>query len=115
MGPIVALHFWLPSGIQAVSFTIKRIASRQACSEETAEQVQIARNQVWGRQLPTGTLLLCLSGALWITRDSERKDDILQSGEQIMLASPAHVVASSLGELPEAAMLVVECAPDYTK
>lgn len=89
-------------------------APQEPCARESAEQVHLGQDQVWGKNLPAGTLLQCLRGAIWITRDGDREDSILRPGEQIVLARPAHVVASALGQKAdalEAAMLVMQCEP----
>jgi len=61
------------------------------------ERVMLNSGQVWGRELPAGTQILCESGTLWLTLPGEIQDHVLPAGHSFTLPQPGKAVVQGMG------------------
>lgn len=63
-----------------------------------SEHVTLNSGQVWSRELPAGTQILCESGTLWLTLPGEIQDHVLPTGHSFTLPQPGKAVVQGMGD-----------------
>lgn len=60
--------------------------------------VTLSLGELWSHRVRTpGGLLCCLEGSVWLTREGDASDHVLQAGEALRMEGPGLVVVQALG------------------
>lgn len=66
-------------------------------NDSNAARVPLDRTTFLRLTGAAGTIIVCVSGCLWITRDGSPEDTLLQAGERYQVMDSTRVIATAFG------------------